>query len=69
MLKLFEEQKYSLYKLAKLIGVNVNTLYKYTKGKDVRNMRTENMLNIAYHEKIEPNKLLKMMIDYQNKQK
>lgn len=67
MKKLYEGQKHTLYELAKKIGLNVNSLYKYARGKDVRKMKAENMLGIAYYEHIEPNKLLKMMIDFQNK--
>lgn len=65
MKKLYEEQKISLYKLQKLIGVGKNTLYRYAlKERNIENMPTKTILDISYIVKIEPNKLFEKMKDY-----
>lgn len=67
MKKLYKEQKNSIYKIGKETGLNLEGLYKYAKGKShPKNMKASNVLKIAYLEKIEPNILMKKMIDYWN---
>lgn len=64
--KLYEGQKHTLYELQKKLGLSNYTLYQYATGKyNVKNMKIKMILDIAYLEKIEPNNLLKLMIDYQ----
>lgn len=65
MKKLYKEQKHSLYEIQKAIGVSKITLYNYAnKKRKVDNMPVSMILDIAYYEKIEPNKLLKEMKEY-----
>ena len=65
MKKLYKEQKHSLYEIQKAIGVSKITLYNYAnKKRKVDNMPIKMILDIAYYEKIEPNKLLKEMKEY-----
>ena len=65
MKKLYKEQKHSLYEIQRKIGVSKITLYNYAnKKRKVDNMPVSMILDIAYYEKIEPNKLLKEMKEY-----
>lgn len=65
MKKLYKEQKHSLYEIQNAIGVSKITLYNYAnKKRKVDNMPVSMILDIAYYEKIEPNKLLKEMKEY-----
>lgn len=60
MKKLYKEQKHSLYEIQKAIGVSKITLYNYAnKKRNIDNMPTKMLLDIAYYEKIEPNELIK----------
>ena len=62
MKKLYKEQKHTLYEIQNAIGVSKITLYNYAnKKRKVDNMPVSMILDIAYYEKIEPNKLLKEM--------
>lgn len=64
-LKLYKNQKHSIYQLQKEIGVAKDTLYRYARGtRDVEKMPIPMLLSIAFCEKIEPNKLYKAMIEY-----
>lgn len=68
MLKLYKDQKNSLIKLQKLINVGHNTLYRYVNGeRKIENMPIKMLLDIAYVEKIEPEKLLHEIKSYLNK--
>ena len=65
MKKLYKEQKHTLYEIQNAIGVSKITLYNYAnKKRKVDNMPIKMILDIAYYEKIEPNKLLKEMKEY-----
>ena len=64
-LKLYEEQKHSIYEIQKAIGVGKDTLYRYARGtRNVEKMPTKMLLDIAYFEKIEVNKLYEEMKKY-----
>lgn len=68
MLKLFEKQDVSLYKLQKEMNLSHVRLYKYASGEHkIENMPTKLMLDLAYYFKIEVNALNKMMLEYQKK--
>ena len=67
MKKLYENQQHSLYEIQNAIGVSRITLYNYAKGKrKIEKMPVKMVLDIAKYEKIEPNKLLKEMKEYEN---
>ena len=64
-LKLYEEQKHSIYEIQKAIGVGKDTLYRYARGtRNVEKMAPKMLLVIAYFEKIEVNKLYEEMKKY-----
>ena len=66
--KLFEEQKHTLYELQKKIGLSRSWLYDYANGRyNIEKMPANVILRIAQIESIEPNELYKMMIDYRNR--
>lgn len=66
MNKLYEEQKHSLYQIQKAIGVGHDTLYKYYRGENkIDTMPIKMVLDIAYFEGVEVNKLYKSMIAYE----
>nr|DAP56948.1 MAG TPA: Regulatory protein-modification, helix-turn-helix, transcriptional regulator, DNA [Caudoviricetes sp.] len=68
MIKLFEGQKVSLYQVQKDLGLGIYTLYRYAKGqRNVENMPTKMVFDLAYYFKIEVNTLYKKMLDYQKK--
>ena len=68
MIKLFEGQKVSLYQVQKDLGLGIYTLYRYAKGqRNVENMPTKMVCDLAYYFKIEVNTLYKKMLDYQKK--
>ena len=70
MIKLYEEQKHSIYYLQKKLGLSKYALYHYTKTHNIKNMPLRLILDIAYLEKVEPNWLYERMIEYEkcNKQ-
>jgi hypothetical protein len=64
-LKLYKEQKHTIYEIQKAIGVSKDTLYRYARGKrNIENMPTKMVIDIAYFEKVEVNTLFKAMKDY-----
>ena len=68
MLKLYEEQKNSIYDLQKIVGCGKDTLYKYARReRDIKNMSVDYILKIANAEKIEPNDLFRRMEGYLRK--
>lgn len=68
MLKLFEEQTISLYKVQKDLGLSPVRLYKYARGqRRIENMPSKLIIDLAYYFKIEVNTLNKLMLDYQKK--
>lgn len=68
MLKLFEEQKESLYKVQKGIGCGIYTLYRYAQGqRSVKNMPAKIVCDLANYFKIEVNDLYDRMVKYQKK--
>ena len=69
-LKLYEEQKHTIYEIQKAIGVGKDTLYRYARGtRNVEKMPTKMLLDIAYFEKIEVNKLYEKMKKYREMNK
>lgn len=68
MIKLFEEQKQTLYQVQKELGLGRYTLYRYASGKhNIKNMPTNIICGLANYFKIEADTLYKKMLDYQNK--
>lgn len=64
-LKLYEGQKHTIYEITKELGLAKDTLYRYARGKrNIENMPTQTILDIAYYEKIEVNTLFKEMKKY-----
>lgn len=58
MNKLYEKQKHTIYEIQKELGISKDTLYRYIrKQRNIDNMPVKILLDIAYFEKIEPNKL------------
>ena len=69
-LKLYEEQKHTIYEIQNAIGVGKDTLYRYVRGsRNVEKMPTKTLLDIAYFEKIEVNKLYEEMKKYKLKKR
>lgn len=67
-LKLYEEQKNSIYSLQKIMNLSKDCLYKYARGERlIKNMPVKTLLDIAYLEKVEPNLLFAKMLEYQEK--
>lgn len=67
-IKLYEEQKHTIYEIQKAINVSKDTLYRYARGyRKVEKMAPKMLIAIAYFEKIEPNKLYEAMLKYQNR--
>lgn len=65
MLKLYKEQKKSIYELQKMIGLSKDTLYKYARKEvSIDKMKANMLLQIAYIEKVEVNELLRKMKEY-----
>lgn len=61
-LKLYEEQKNSIYSLQKKMNLSKDCLYKYARGERlIKNMPVKTLLDIAMYENIEPNKLFRKM--------
>lgn len=67
MIKLYEGQKESIYKIQKESGLNKGTLYKYTKGTPIEKMETKTLINVALYLNMRPGELYKKIQDYQNK--
>ena len=68
MLKLYKDQKVSIYKIQKDLGLDKMRLYRYATGVvDIAHIATKLVLDLAYYLKIEPNKLMRDMIDYLKK--
>jgi hypothetical protein len=66
MKKLYEEQKVSLYKIQKDLNLNIMRLYRYAEGViPIDKMPTDLVLQLAYYFKIEPNELVRKMLDYE----
>lgn len=68
MLKLFEDQKVSLYRIQKDLKLSPVRLYKYARGqRRIENMPTKLMLALSKYFKIEVNTLNGLMLEYQEK--
>ena len=68
-LKLYKEKKHTIYEIQKEIGVGKDTLYRYARGnRNVEKMPTKMLLDIAYFEKIEVNKLYEEMKKYKKRE-
>lgn len=60
MNKLYGKQKHTIYEIQKELGISKDTLYRYIrKQRNIDNMPVKILLDIAYFEKIEPNKLFR----------
>lgn len=65
MKKLYENQKYSIYELQKMLGLDCKRLYRYAdKSISVEKMPVNIILGISNIEKIEPNELFEEMKRY-----
>lgn len=68
MIKLYEGQKHTIYEIQQKLGCSINTLYHYARGTHkIDNMPIKMILDIAYFEHIEVNKLYEEMKKYQKK--
>ena len=69
-IKLYEEQKNTLYELQNRIGLSKTWLYEYAKGKyNIEKMPVGVFMKISEIEKIETIKLFKSMIRYKESKK
>lgn len=67
-LKLYKDQKNSIYKLQKEANTGHYTLYRYAKGeRNIKNISAELLTKIAELENVDPEKLYEEMIKYQEK--
>lgn len=72
MIKLYKDQKISIYKIQKELGLPINTpfLYNYAKGKrSIKNMDIDMLIKISYIVKEEPNELYKKILDFEESKK
>ena len=70
MLKLYENQKNTIYKLQKELGLPLTTLYHYAKGRrNIDNIPAFWLIQISQIEGVEVNKLFKEMKKYQERLK
>lgn len=66
-MKLYKEQKNTIYELQKQLDLSINTLYKYArKQTSIDKMPIGTLLGIAKIEEIEPIKLYYDMEEYLN---
>lgn len=69
MIKLYEEQTISIYKIQNDLKLDHMRLYRYATGIiSINKMPVDLVLALAYYLKIEPNELLRRMLDYEKKQ-
>lgn len=69
MIKLYEEQTISIYKIQNDLKLDHMRLYRYATGMiSINKMPVDLVLALAYYLKIEPNELLRRMLDYEKKQ-
>ena len=65
MVKLFKEQKVSLYRLSKDLDLPMVKLYRYAEGRlDIEKMPTKLVLDLANYFHIEVNKFYGDMVKY-----
>ena len=72
MIKLYKDQKISIYKIQKELGLPINTpfLYNYAKGKrSIKNMDIDTLIKISYILKEEPNELYKKILEFEESKK
>ena len=72
MIKLYKDQKISIYKIQKELGLPINTpfLYNYAKGKrSIKNMDIDMLIKISYIVKEEPNELYKKILEFEESKK
>jgi hypothetical protein len=66
MIKLFEEQKISLYKMQKDLNYGIYTLYRYARGqRRIENMPINMLFDISIYLGIEPGVLYEKMKEYE----
>ena len=64
-MKLYKEQKNTIYELQKELDLSINTLYNYARGKtDIDKMQIGTLINIARLEHKEPMELYNDMKIY-----
>lgn len=67
-LKLYEEQKNTIYKIQKELGLSKDYLYKYARGEiKISKMTGSLLLKIARCEHIDYKKLYYAMVEYQER--
>ena len=70
MQKLFKEQKASLYKIQKDLGLEIKRLYRYADGTcKIESMPTELLVKLAVYFEIRPQYLYEKMIQYEKEKK
>lgn len=70
MLKLYEEQKDTFYKISQELKISSAILYDYASGKrNVDNMTVKVLYNLAEYERMSMNQLYLKIKEYQSKQK
>ena len=66
MKKLYEEQKHSLYKIQKELGLDKMRLYRYATGQfKIESMPSNLLKDIAKIERISVDELYRKMVEYQ----
>lgn len=64
-MKLYKEQKNTIYELQKELDLSINTLYNYARGRtDIDKMQIGTLINIARLERKEPMELYNDMKIY-----
>lgn len=70
MLKLYEEQKDTFYKISQELKISSAILYDYASGKrSIDNMTVKVLYNLAEYERMSMNQLYLKIKEYQSKQK
>lgn len=70
MQKLFKEQKVSLYKIQKDLGLEIKRLYRYADGTcKIKSMPMDLLVKLAEYFKIKPQYLYEKMIQYEKEKK
>lgn len=68
MIKLYEEQKTSLYQIQKELGLGIYTLYRYAKGqRKIGNMPSEMLHSLSKYFGIDVDTLYNEMKEYEAK--
>lgn len=68
MIKLYKDQKISIYKIQQKLGLPKSSpfLYNYANGKrSIKNMDIDTIIKISYILKEEPNELYRKILEYE----